>query len=157
MTDDALVPPQQRPDARRQELGRYPFTVELQTRWGDMDALHHLNNSALARYYEEARIRFLAHAQEGVPEPLRLMVGSLRLDYLRQAHHPAPILAGVGIAGVGGASIRLLQALFQQGACVGLADVTLVCTSADRSGPERVPDDWRARFDELAMRRPTAP
>jgi len=154
VTDDALVPPPQRPDPRRQEIERYPFTVELQTRWGDMDALHHLNNSALARYYEEARVRFLAHAQSSLSDPPRVMVGALRIDYLRQAHHPAPITAAVGVAGVGGASIRLLQALFQSGACVGLADVTLVRTTADRGKAERVPDAWRARFGELGMRPP---
>ena len=149
---DSLVPAPSRPDPRRQQLERYPFTVELQTRWGDMDALHHLNNSSLARYYEEARIRFLAVAQEELAEPPRVMVGSLRIDYLRQAHHPAPIVAALGVAGVGGASIRLLQALFQHDECVGLADVTLVRTSADRGTAERVPDAWRERFEALAMR-----
>lgn len=152
MNDDPLVPPSQRPDPRRQELRRYPFTVELQTRWGDMDALHHLNNSALARYYEEARVRFLALAQADLPDPPRVMVGSLRIDYLRQAHHPAPMVAAVGVAAVGGSSIRLLQALFQDGACVGLADVTLVRTNADRGAAERVPDPWRRRFLELGLR-----
>jgi hypothetical protein len=42
-----MVPPPRRPDPRRQELAHYPFAVELQTRWGDMDALHHLNSVAV--------------------------------------------------------------------------------------------------------------
>jgi hypothetical protein len=47
MTEDSMVPPPRRPDPRRQELAHYPFAVELQTRWGDMDALHHLNSVAV--------------------------------------------------------------------------------------------------------------
>ena len=37
-----------KPSAERLRLSTYPFTTEIEPRFGDMDSLHHLNNVALA-------------------------------------------------------------------------------------------------------------
>lgn len=152
MTDNPLLPPARRPDPRRTERERYPFTVELQTRWGDMDALHHLNNAALTRYYEEARIRFTTHTAGATGEHFRGLVGAVYIDYLRPALYPAPLLAGVAVGAIGRSSLRLLQAMFQGDHCVGVADVTLVWMGPGRKAVEPVPDPWRAVLDGYAIR-----
>jgi acyl-CoA thioester hydrolase len=139
---EPLVPALPRPDPRRGERARYPFAVELQTRWGDMDFQRHLNNVMLARYYEEARIRFLAAVAEAAGEPFRGVVAAVRLDYLRDVQYPAPVQVAAGVVEVGRTSVRLLQAMFQDDACTGVADVTLVRRGA--AGVEPLPDSWRA-------------
>jgi acyl-CoA thioester hydrolase len=144
MADSPLLPPPRRPDPRRFEQARYSFVVQLQTRWGDMDALHHLNNAALTRYYEEARIRFMQHVSGAAAEHFRGLVGAVYVDYLRPALYPEPITAAVGVGTVGRSSLRLLQALFQGDGCVGVADVTLVHMGAGRQDVEPIPDEWRA-------------
>lgn len=144
-----LVAPPQRPDLRRGELARYPFVVELQTRWGDMDPQHHLNNVMIGRYYEEARIRFLATVADAAGEPFRGVVAAVRVDYLRDVQYPSPVQVAAGIAEVGRTSVRLLQAMVQDGVCVGLADVTLVRRAAGR--PERLPEPWCAALAQHAV------
>lgn len=147
---DAVVPPPQRPDRRRAERDRYPFAVELQTRWGDMDFQRHLNNVSLARYYEEARIRWLARVSEPVGEPFGGVVASARFDYLADVRYPAPVDVAVGVAEVGRSSVRVLQAMFQAEACVGLADVTLV--RRPPGGPEPLPEQWREHLSPYLLR-----
>ncbi len=141
-----MLPPTRRPDPRRTELERYPFTVELQTRWGDMDSQRHLNNVMVGRYYEESRIRFMHELAQGQDRGFHGMVGAVYVDYLREARHPEPLVAAVGVGAVGRSSVRLLQALFQQGECVGVADVTLVVIDADTRRASPVPDRWRGVF-----------
>lgn len=147
-----MLPPPRRPDLRRTELDRYPFVVELQTRWGDMDSQRHLNNVMIGRYYEESRIRFMHEVAQGAPASFRGMVGAVHVDYLREAHHPAPLLTAVGVGAVGRSSVRLLQALFQEGACVGVADVTLVVIDPETRAAAPVPDAWRALFEARRVR-----
>jgi acyl-CoA thioester hydrolase len=152
MTDDDLLPPARRPDPRRLEQDRYPFLVELQTRWGDMDALRHLNNASLTRYYEEARIRFMAHLAGRADDHLRGLVGAVYVDYLRPALYPEPLTVAVAVGGVGRSSLRILQALFQGGHCVGVADVTVVHMDHGRNEVRPIPDHWRAILDDVAIR-----
>ena len=45
------------PDADRLVEGNYGFIFDLEPRFSDMDAQRHLNNVAIAQYYEEARTR----------------------------------------------------------------------------------------------------
>ena len=46
-------------------LDNYPFHVEMETRWRDLDAFGHVNNAVFATYIENARatldIRLLPH------------------------------------------------------------------------------------------------
>lgn len=41
------------------ELTReYPVVIELEVRWGDMDAFNHVNNVSYLRYFESGRIAY---------------------------------------------------------------------------------------------------
>ena len=42
--------------AERVEPGRYPLKVRILARYADVDPLWHINNVAIAQYYEEARV-----------------------------------------------------------------------------------------------------
>jgi acyl-CoA thioester hydrolase len=43
-------------------LVRYPIVIELPVQWGEMDAYGHVNNAVFFRYFESARIEFLARS-----------------------------------------------------------------------------------------------
>lgn len=146
---EPLVPAVERPDLRRAEPDRYPFRVELQTRWGDMDPQRHLNNVMVGRYYEEARIRFLGEVAERAGEPFRGVVAAVAVDYLTDVTYPEPVDVAVGVVSTGRTSVRVLQAMFQRGTCVGLADVTVVRRGAD--GVEPLPEPWRQALADVTM------
>jgi acyl-CoA thioester hydrolase len=44
-------------------LARFPVVVPLSVAWGDMDAFGHVNNVVYFRYFEAARIEYLARVE----------------------------------------------------------------------------------------------
>jgi acyl-CoA thioester hydrolase len=140
-----------RNDPWRREAGRYPFQLTLDTRFGDMDPNRHLNNSAIARLYEEARVRFhfalrRDHPQVGHP---RFLIAHVEIDYLDEGLYPAPVNLGLGVLGVGTTSYRLGVGLFQNGACIGLSDAVMVFRG--ETGAAKVPDILRAALESYAL------
>lgn len=115
-----------RHDPLRLELHRYPFRLEVQSRFGDMDALRHLNNVSIGRFYEEGRVRFSETFRDIREDGGRVVVGRVAIDYLREGFYPAPLTVGAGVLSVGGASYTYGQALFQDDRCIGLAESVLV-------------------------------
>lgn len=128
-----------RNDPRRRDPAAYPFAVTLEMRYGDMDVWRHLNNVSAARFYEEGRIRFMDDMRRREPDyakqRLRLMVAHTAIDYLAEGQYPHPITVAVGIVSLGNTSYRVGQALFQQGKCIGLADVVLTHVSESGAAP----------------------
>lgn len=48
-------------------LSGYPVITDIVVRWGDMDALGHVNNIVYLQYFETARIEY--HEAVGIPAP----------------------------------------------------------------------------------------
>ena len=131
----------------RLQLSTYPFTTEIEPRFGDVDALQHLNNVALAGIYEEARLRFTAtfrHAPQG-EDGQRPVLAQITIRYLAEGHYPGTLTAGIGALHIGRTSYVVGQALFQAGACIGTADTVIVWTAEGR--PHPVPDPFRAALE----------
>lgn len=45
-------------DTIEELLRGYPVVIEMEVRWGDMDAFNHVNNVAYLRYFESGRIAY---------------------------------------------------------------------------------------------------
>lgn len=117
-----------RDEAWRRDPAAYPFRATLQTRYGDMDANAHLNNVAIARLFEEARLRFHMHvrAETARIDPGAVMIAHVAIDYLSEGAYPTDVLACVGVPGVGSRSYRLAIGLFQEDAAFALAECVMV-------------------------------
>lgn len=124
-------------DPRRLELSLYPAVAEVPPRFGDMDALRHLNNVSLAGIYEEARV--ILHRRAGAEaareKGTRTVIGQVQITYLAEAHYPAMLQVGGGVVRIGRTSYLIAQAMFQNGRCVGVADTLIVNTREGRSHP----------------------
>ena len=143
-----------RHDPRRRDLATYKWTIELPTRFGDMDPNRHLNNVAVTRLYEEARVRFNwgVRADHSLPRA-RFLVGHVAVDYLGEGSYPDPVVVGYGIASFGTTSFRAAMGMFQRGVCIGLCDTVMVHRGPIESGggPAPLPDDLRAALGEWLL------
>ncbi len=133
-----------RSDPRRHDPATYWWSVEIPTRFSDMDPNRHLNNVAIARLFEETRVRFnmelrAAHPEFGRP---RYLVGHVGIDYLAEGNYPAPTLMTYGIAAIGTSSFRNAMAMFQNGQCVALAETVMV--HRGDAGPSPIPAALRS-------------
>lgn len=139
-------------DARRRDLAAYPFRITMVPRFGDMDLNKHLNNVAIARFYEEGRVRFHLALRDTPDLPrFHVFIAHIAIDYLGEGHWPEPLEVGVGVVHIGGASYRLGLALFQGGACIGLCDSVLVNRGETGSAP--LPTPLRAALEGLRLHR----
>lgn len=141
-----------REDLRRRILDNYPWRIDLETRFTDMDINRHLNNVAVARLYEEARVRFnhgLWRAHPTIDRP-HYLIGHVAIDYLGEGSYPAPVTVGYGVGSIGTKSYRTAMGLFQNDACIGLSDAVMVYRGPD--GPAPIPDGLRAILEGWALR-----
>lgn len=119
-------------EAWRHDPSRYPFRTILQTRYGDQDSNAHLNNVAIARLFEETRLRFHTGLRSSGPgiDPGGVMIAHIAIDYVAEGGYPEDVEAAVGVAGLGARSYRLAMGLFQGGETMALAE----CVMVHRSG-----------------------
>lgn len=90
----------------------YEFT--LQPRWGDMDALNHVNNTRYLDYAQEARVGFFLELIGPVRAPL--VVARQEIDYLRPlVYRNQPVAVQVQVQAVGNSSFTLLQTVQEPG------------------------------------------
>lgn len=139
-----------RHDPRRLEPAAYAWSVELGTRFGDMDVNRHLNNVAVAGLYEEARVRFHAElrACRAIGNP-RFLVAHCAIDYLGEGDYPEPVTVMLAVLALGTSSYRMGAALLQRERCIGLCDTVLV--HRGESGPAPLPDALRTVLGEFAI------
>ncbi|MGH8654655.1 MAG: acyl-CoA thioesterase [Gammaproteobacteria bacterium] len=70
------------------------FTCEISVRWGDMDAVGHVNNAAYFTYMEQARVAWLDSVglAEVVRRPLQgPVIVSVACEYKQPIVHPATL------------------------------------------------------------------
>jgi acyl-CoA thioester hydrolase len=143
-----------RPSPERLQLSTYPIHLPMELRFGDLDPLRHLNNVAVARLYEEARVRFLdeSGAREGLEAKHRFVIAELSIQYLAEGFYPDPVVVGTGVLRVGGSSFILAHTLFQNGRCIGTSDGVLVHVNWEEGGARRLPDAVRAVLLEHSLK-----
>lgn len=137
----------------RQARKVYPFHFEINTRFTDTDQAGHLNNVSIFAYYQDGQARFMLDC---LPELASESKWSLRLtccdvSYDGQTYYPDPIDVASGIEQVGDHWVRVAQALFQRGQCVGQCDAILVMVDSQRQ-PLAFTPDQRARLECSRLR-----
>jgi acyl-CoA thioester hydrolase len=143
-----------KPEPHRLDLASYRYTTVIEPRFGDMDALRHLNNVALAGIYEEARLRYTSGFNHGPigDERARPVLAEVRIRYLAEGRYPGPLTVGVGVIKLGTSSYVIGQALFQDGACIGISDVVVVWTEHGKPAP--LPEKFRAALEAALIALP---
>jgi acyl-CoA thioester hydrolase len=136
-------------DPHRLDPAYYPVKVVILARYADVDPLWHINNVALAQYFEEARVasinRMFGDVRVPTPAGERVLLAHQSVDYLQEAGYPGTLEAGIGVLRIGNTSWTLGMGIFQEGRCVSISDAVLVY--ADAGGPVRVPDHYRSRLE----------
>jgi acyl-CoA thioester hydrolase len=84
------------------ERKRLTFEMVMPIRWGDMDAMGHVNNTVYFRYLEIIRIEWL-HRVGGAPDPggQGPVIVNAFCNFIRQLEYPGDILAKHYVGDVG--------------------------------------------------------
>jgi len=137
-------------DPDRLQPERYPWRLELHSRFSDTDAAGHLNNVAIARCYDDARAMLELDLFDGLSGS-RLLLVRADVSYLREAHFPHPVVIGCSVGDIGETYFHLAQALFQKASCTGTCDAVLVTLGASGQ-PAAINEKQRVRLEALRIR-----
>ncbi|HEX7355776.1 MAG TPA: thioesterase family protein [Mycobacteriales bacterium] len=125
--------------ADRLAVDAYPGPgYDLPILYGDLDTNGHLNNVALGRFFEHARFSGNVSAglrEAGRPAGAHFLVARVAIDYLLEGRMGETLHVRTRLARIGTSAATLEQAAWQQGACLGLAEVVFVHLIDGRPAP----------------------
>jgi acyl-CoA thioester hydrolase len=108
-------------------------------RWGDMDALSHVNNVQYFRYLESGRIAYMEDLLPGEHNSAHLILADIQCSFLRQLRYPGTVEVGTRVSRIGRSSLQITCAIFLQGeelpAATGQAVIVWFDFAAQRSAP----------------------
>ncbi|MCD2109633.1 MULTISPECIES: acyl-CoA thioesterase [Rhodococcus] len=140
-------------DPRRTSLDLYPLQRTITPLFGDTDALGHINNVSIARYFEQARVLVMEAVSStlGGNHPFeRAVLAKIEINFLAEVFYPHDIVIATGVHRIGTSSVVIGSALFQHGRCVALADSVDVGTAAE-GGSRPVPEASRVAFEKFRL------
>lgn len=144
----------ERPDTIKELTAGFPVVIDMEVRWGDMDALNHVNNVSYLRYFESGRIAYF-HALDLAdffrPDGVGPILADTFCRYKFPLTYPDRISVGVRSGELG--EDRFIQEYVvvshEHGRVAATGNGTIVTFdyAAGRKSP--LPDPVRRRIEEL--------
>jgi acyl-CoA thioester hydrolase len=130
------------------DAARLVHTERIAIRWGDMDAMGHVNNTVYFRYMEQARIGwFDALLPQGEAwKRTGIVIVNASCNFKRPINYPGTVEVRVYAGAPGGSSVptfyelRIADELYADGAA------TVVFIDMHKQKPIRIPDSIRSRI-----------
>ena len=129
-------------------LDDFPMQTADKLRYGDTDRQGHVNNAVFATFLESGRVELIYNADDPLAAPgAEFVIAQLVLDFRNEIHWPGTVQTGTRVASIGRSSIKLDQAIFQNGRCAATAQTVIVQidTSTRQSSP--LTDRTRERLE----------
>lgn len=127
----------------------FRFFLRLATRWGDMDALGHVNNAKFFTYDESARLDYFQGLMRDDPrfwKDYGLILAHIEADFLKQLKPPADLDIGFRIVKLGRSSLHTEAAMFLSDRPVAVTRGIVVWFDYLNNKPLSVPEAVRAKI-----------
>ncbi|MBI2423686.1 MAG: acyl-CoA thioesterase [Candidatus Hydrogenedentes bacterium] len=116
--------------------------VTVPVRWGDMDAMGHVNNAMYMTYLESARIHLFAEL--GMERPMDdahigFALVSVTCNFRQQVQFPATLEIGTAVERIGMRSFHLIHGMFWEGTDRLAADSSSVVAWVDYAKGQSIP------------------
>ena len=134
------------------EARKLTHEMVIPIRWGDMDAMGHVNNTVYFRYLEIVRIDWL-HAVGGAPDPAGdgPVIVNAFCNFYRQLEFPGDVLARHYVASPGRTSFETfitLERTDQPGMIYAAGGATTVWVNFPQQKSAPIPDSLRRHLDD---------
>jgi acyl-CoA thioester hydrolase len=132
----------------------FHVAVGIDVRWGDLDALAHVNNATYFTYFESARIAWFAHMMPGHAVSLQgvgPIVLETRCRFLTPIGFPASVRVGTRAVKAGTTSLEMeyLVTDRETGEAYAIGSAVLVMYDYRAQTKVPIPDDLRRRMEVL--------
>ena len=114
-------------------------------RWGDMDAMGHVNNTVYFRYMEQARIGwFDALVPRGEAwKATGVVIANASCNFKRPINYPGTVEVRLSIGSPGGSSVPTFYELRVEDELYADGEATVVFIDMEKQKPIRIPQDIR--------------
>ncbi len=132
----------------------YSFFLKLTPRWGDMDALGHVNNVKFFTYDESVRLEYFQALMKDDPKfwnEYGLILAHIEADFLAQLKLPAELELGFRITKMGRTSLKTEAGMFRGDELVAITRGVLVWFDYRSNTPLPLPDAVRAKIRSGAV------
>jgi len=136
------------------EPRRLAHIERIPIRWGDMDAMGHVNNTTYFRYMEQARISWfdaLVPEAEAWKE-IGVVIANASCNYKRAMVYPGMVEVKLYVGAPSGSSVPTFYEMHLEGDEKLYADgaATVVFIDLAKQKPRRIPDAVRERLRNAA-------
>lgn len=123
-------------------LRSHPVVIKLPVQWGDQDAIGHVNNVVVFRWFESVRIAYLERlnivpTRDGQGDGF--ILASNHCDYRRQINYPDVVLVGARVGRIGTKSFTYEMAVYSEQQHAIVADGQAVVVAFDYTRNETAP------------------
>ncbi len=117
-------------------------------RWGDMDAMGHVNNTVYFRYMEQARIGWFDAL---VPEAdawktTGIVIANASCNFKKPINYPGTVEVRLFVGPLGGSSVPTFYEMLVDEVLYADGAATVVFIDMARQKAVRIPDELRARL-----------
>lgn len=135
------------------EMTRDSYTVftTVTLRFGDTDALGHVNNAVFTTLLESGRIELMHDADGWFEGPGRYwVIANLNVDFRAEIFYPGSVEVGTAIEKFGTSSMRLRQGIFQGDRCCATSQSTVVLIDEKTKKGTPIDANLRRRVERAA-------
>ena len=128
------------------------FSITLTPRISETDLVGHVNNVAIAGWFEDLRVRFtrsLEVARDG-GEVVHFTLASLKLDFVAETHYGEDVVLSMLAVTPGNTSLTLEGELRQGGKLTAKGTAVMVVWDPDTHRPRAIPDGLREKLEAYA-------
>lgn len=122
--------------------------MQMPVRWGDMDALGHVNNAMYFRYMESSRVAWIESVRIAIDPKARVLITATGFcSYFKQLHYPEKLRVKMYASDVGRSSFETwhtLESANEAHVSYALGGATLVWVNLQTGKSEPLPDWLRA-------------
>ncbi|MGH8708915.1 MAG: acyl-CoA thioesterase [Burkholderiales bacterium] len=137
------------------EIRRLAHIERIPIRWGDMDAMGHVNNTVYFRYMEQARISWFDRLvpEEDAWHATGIVIANVSCNYRRAMTYPGTVEVKLYIGAPGGASVSTTYELRVDADPEPYADGVAVVVFVDMKTQKskRIPAAIRARLERAEL------
>ena len=119
--------------------------TDIQTRFGDTDALGHVNNASFAAYAELGRLEFVHHLFD--QSVGTIILASLYLDFRRQVKFREPVHLETWVSKIGTSSVTLRQVIYASNERAADVRSVVVYFDYQANRPRELPPEIRATLE----------
>ena len=123
----------------------FTYFKKIESRWGDMDGLRHINNAKYLTFLESARLEYLSTLGIDInrwDSKESVILASMKIDYHKQSSYPNIYEIGCKISRIGNKSFDIFNAIFESSTnnLIVTGTFTIVCFDYHLQKTISIPD-----------------